>query len=254
VKEHPNFYENLKEAHIRLRGTVVLYDGEPMYVSAITDHKKDGIFRMYMYPIGTTYSDGVKAWNQLTAQYPSDHPALGELMDAAMKGQEGLLRKHMNSPLFNRFKPFPLGMCNIKGKGTSFVERQPNRHTPQGLTASMLYDVEITPAGKPGAAMLGRVQLHSDDFRNCVLGKYPTPQECLAALSDHSISNEAAAFRRQFAFARGPIDMIFLAYKEDIVGLLPKGDFSEVKLGRQFSHVKEVVNELELFDSITMCA
>ena len=50
---HPNFYENLKEAQMRLLRTVVTYDNEPYYVGAITNHMKDGIFRVYLLPLAT---------------------------------------------------------------------------------------------------------------------------------------------------------------------------------------------------------
>jgi hypothetical protein len=45
----------------------------------------------------------------------------------------GILRKQMNSPLFNKFRPYPLGMCNTKGQRAYYLERQPNRKTEQGF-------------------------------------------------------------------------------------------------------------------------
>jgi hypothetical protein len=251
VKEHANFYENLKESHIRLRNTVVMYDGEPYFIFAITTHK-DGIFRVYMYPIGEANSQVIRDCLVITQNYPADYPSLGEMLDQAIAGKEGVLRKHINSPSFGRFRPFPLGMCNIKGKGTYYVERQPNRHTPQGLTTSMLYDVEITAASSLSQSPRARIDLISNDFRNCILGKYPTPHECLAGLLNPDISNEAAGFHRQFAFVRGPIQMIFLAYKEDVVGVLPKSDLSILRIGREYRHTREVIQELGLFDEIVV--
>jgi hypothetical protein len=253
-KEHPNFYENMKEAHMRLRNTVVMYESEPYYIFAITDHMKDGIFRVYMYPIGDTTTTAAKECMAYVNNYPADHPDLGGMLDKALgvHGKDcGVLRKHMNSPAFNRFRPFPLGMCNLKGKGTHYVERQPTRHTPQGLTASMLYDTEIVTAAQ-GIPVKSGVSIQNNDFRNCVLGKYPTAQECLSGLSNPKLANEAAAFHRQFALARGPIGMIFFAYKTDIVGVLPDNDFSELRLGKDYRHVREVVQELQLFNTVSV--
>ena len=49
--KYPNFYENLSEANKRLHGTVVLYDGHPYYILAISNHFTDGIMRVYMEPL-----------------------------------------------------------------------------------------------------------------------------------------------------------------------------------------------------------
>ena len=53
MKEHVNFYENLKEARRRIADTVVMYEGIPHYVLCISDHKSDGIFRAYLEPLAT---------------------------------------------------------------------------------------------------------------------------------------------------------------------------------------------------------
>jgi hypothetical protein len=49
---HPNTFETVKEAMMRLRRTVVVYDGQPFVVLCITNHKADGIFRIYLQATG----------------------------------------------------------------------------------------------------------------------------------------------------------------------------------------------------------
>jgi hypothetical protein len=44
--------------------------------------------------------------------------------------------------------------------------------------------------------------------------------------------------------------MLFLAYKAEIVGALPKNNFEYLKLGRKSQHTKEVINGLHLFGNI----
>jgi hypothetical protein len=44
--------------------------------------------------------------------------------------------------------------------------------------------------------------------------------------------------------------MIFLAYKTDIVGILPDNTLSSLKIGKAFKHVREAVEELKLFNTI----
>jgi hypothetical protein len=161
----------------------------------------------------------------------------------------------MNSPLFNKFRPFPLGMCNVPGEGVFYIERQPNRKTEQGIISSMLDETLITtapPMGKLSKSRYvgGAVSCYGSAFRACVMAEHPTAEECLVNLLDPEIVNTAAAFHRHFALARGPLNMLFLAYKTDIVGILPRNDFSQVRIGKDFRHTREVIEELKLFQSI----
>lgn len=256
---HPNFYETIHETHMRLRSTFVLYDGEPYVVICITNHRDDGIFRIYLEPIGN--GEHMLAYNNPnpppTNQYGSDDPAWGVAMDKWMEEHpDKIIRKRINSPAFNKFRPFPLGMCNYEGR-VFYLERQPNRKTEQGLTHSMVsaqhVNLDIMSNGKArmGSGRGGcMVDLYSESFRDCIKGVHPSAQECLDNLKDPEIINEAAAFHRQFAFVRGPLGMIFLAYKADIVGVLPNKDLSVLRLGREYSHTREVIELLRTFDNI----
>lgn len=251
---HTNFFETVKEANIRLRGTVVLYDKEPYSVIAITDHKKDGIFRIYMIPIGIEGDKGGAA--NYTALNPTpvnttphDHSSFGSEMDKWLDANEGktkVIRKSMNSPLFNKYRPFPLGMCNY-GTDVIYIERQPTRKTEQGLTRQMLdtYQISVTKGGK-----IPSIDLFHPAFRACIMAQHPSPKDCLAALLSNEFKNEALAFHRDFAFIKGPIDLVFLAYKGDIVGVLPKNNFDFLKLGVGHRHCREVVEGLRLFANI----
>jgi hypothetical protein len=249
--EYKNFYENVQEANLRLQGTIVLYDGEPMYVQAITDHKNDGVFRIYMTDLKTT-SVGYNIPG--LQNYPAGTAPLGVMMDTHVDGNAKIpnctiLRKKMDSKHFNKFRPFPLGMMNYKG-AAYFLERRPNRpSTKQGLIPAAICIARIT-AGQEKAVKPHNIHFYSEEFRDCVVGDYPTPKECLAGLTPENI-NESAAFHRNFALVGGPIDTIFLAYKDEVVGALPRNDFSEVRLGRKFAHVREAIQELRLFTRIS---
>lgn len=235
---------------MRLRGTVVLYDGEPYYVLAITDHKPDGIFRIYLEPTG--WDPNIRRVRPDVENYSQDDPSLGKYCDDWLTAnpKSGVLRKHMSSPLFNKFRPFPLGMCN-SGRRASYVERMPNRKTEQGLIRTMVQETPLTTSQSPDTGIKsGYTDVFGIPFRACILGDHPSAQEVIAALKDPSVENESVAFHREFALVRGPIDMIFLAYKQDIVGVLPNGDLGSVRLGRKFQHVKEAAAELGVFASI----
>jgi hypothetical protein len=248
--KHKNFYENTKEARMRLLNTIVLYDGEPQYIIAITDHKGDGIFRAYSLPIGEGAS-GLIMPGPLH-NIPHDHAQLGPQIDEWMAANKGhkVQRKHLSSPLFNKFRPFPLGMCNVSGR-CYYIERQPNRKTEQGLIKSMLLETRCSLVGEGPRTSSASTDIYGKDFYRTIKGEYPSAERCLSELKNPNIENEGAAFHRQFAFIRGPIGMIFVAYKGDIVGVLPNGDLSTLRLGRKYLHCKEVVSELKLFDNVT---
>jgi hypothetical protein len=262
--KHKNFYENAKEANLRLRNTVVWYDGPgeqgPYFVMVITDH--DGAdFKIYMKRIGQKYYSvsGVMPPNEV---YPAETTGFGKLMDKFMKDYPkfGIIRKDLSSPHFRAFRPFPLGMMNLvrtdkNGKAvdceTLYLERQPNRATQQGLTRTMIYISPVNAAmARDPVPMHHSFDLWSEDFYDCVMGKYPSIDTCLSKLRDPTIANEAAAFHRYFALVKGPIGMVFLSYKGDIVGVLDNKNLSSLTVDRDFNYTREAISDLHVFNSI----
>jgi hypothetical protein len=255
--KHENFYENLAEAHIRLRYTVVMYGGLPYYVHAITDHKGDGVFRMYLEPLGRDPGLPASAVRpNWLSDYGSTNPTLGSQLDEWMTGntKSPIIRKKMNSPYFDKFRPFPLGMINVKDK-TYYLERQPTRQREQGLTRSMVVEtwISLNKTG-PSEQSLYCTDILSPEMRSCILGEYKSPEECLRGLLDPEIVNTSLGFHRYFALIRGPVNIVFLAYKGDVVGVLPNSDFSRLILAKEFDYVREAVEELQLFGGVSVSA
>lgn len=249
MAEYVNFYESVKEARMRLKGTAVLYDGLPYYVWAIADHKGP-VFRVYMEPVESW--DQVRPrpghmLSQISGESSNIGPHFDQWMDANPTSR--VIRKKMDSPHFNKFRPFPLGMCNV-GEETYYIERQPQRRTEQGLTRSACYQTTISSGSRKSPRLGMDVDMMSDEMRDCILGRHPSAEECLEALLDDSVVNDAHAFHRNFALVRGPIDILLLAYKEDIIGVLPNQNFSLLRLGKKFAHTKEVVENLNLFTNV----
>lgn len=247
MANYRNFYETIQEAQSRIQRTVVLYDGQPVYIWTVQNHKGDGAFRVYISPIELVQNmpSGFPA-----PAYPPNHPSLGEILDTWMTqnpDQTCIQRKKMDSPLFNKFRPFPLGMVN-SGGSAYYIERAPQRpKMEQGLIPSALYETLVT-AGSSGKTSFQHVSLYSETFRDCILGKYPTPNEVLIKIKSGNFINESVAFNRYFALVKGPIDMLFLAYKGDVIGVLPYSNFDNLKLGKEFLYLKEAVNDLALFN------
>lgn len=252
MAEYVNFYENIKEAEIRLFNTIVLYDNEPYLVIGIDNHKGDDIFRIYLDPLGDPNGLNIQRFGTVPYTTYTEPPnTRGVQLDDWMEKNPSntILRKMMNSPLFNKFRPFPLGMCNYRGK-VIYIERQPSRHTQQGLTANMLNHYFLSISEGATLNKYKTPDMYGLEMLDCIKGVYPTAEQCFENLTRPNIANEGAAFHRQFAFMRGPLDTLYLAYKYDIIGFIPNGDKSKVIIGSMFSQTKEVVENLRLFESI----
>lgn len=245
---YTNFYETIEEALMRLKSTVVLYDGMPYYVWTITDHRNDGIFRVYMSPLGET---GNMPPPPPFNQFPHGSTNLGPAMDTWMEQNPkcNVLRKQMNSPLFNKFRPFPLGMANY-GHFAYYLERVPARpRTEQGLVSNMIMSTTCILNDSKKTKGNCPVPIYSLEFTDAILGKYPTPKQCLEGMTG-DFENESVAFHREFSLIRGPLDVLFVQYRQDLVGVLPRGDFSQLHLGKKFKHIREAVEDLKLFYNI----
>lgn len=253
---YTNFYETVTEANMRLRGTVILYDQIPHYVIAISNHRQDGIFRIYMEPLGVGQMKMAHRNYPMPAlQLPSDVPDVGVHMDSFMdtfldkyKKPCPVIRKQMNSPLFNKFRPFPLGMCNSAGKVVYF-ERSPQRRTEQGLNLGALTSQQVF-IGRTES--LNKFDYYAEDFVRCIKGDYPSAQEALTQMRLPSCENEGVAFHRLFAFIRGPANTMFLANKADIVGFLPENNLAKLFLAAKFHYLKESITDLGLFENIVI--
>lgn len=246
-----NVYENLEEAYVRLNHTVVLYEGEPYRVVGITNHRADDIFRVYLWPI-----ENQGPPPSFISNYAIGSPDLGRAFDEYMTGNKEtpLLRKMANSPGFNRFRPFPLGMWNATPDvGVYYMERIPARHREQGLTRAHVQITQLSVDQSKNKTMSLQTHLVGSGIRDCIVGKHPTLKECLENLNDPKIANHAAAFHRYMAVLRGPIDLMFLAHKKDIVGYFidPKKETSVI-LSKRFEYLKETFQETGLFKSINI--
>jgi hypothetical protein len=250
---NPNIYDTIEEAARRLYQTVVTYDGEPCYVMTITNHRSDGKFRLYLWPVQHSPSlfKAKREYPEYTAWQMFSNEQ-GAYLDKWMEEHKDspLMRKTADSPAFNKFRPFPLGMIN-KDTHSIFLARSPARRTQQGLTIQMIdawtcsLDTKVTEGGRYSG------HLNGPDFYDCVKGTHPSAQECLEKMFDPAYEQrKSVAFHRNFAFIRGPLDTFYLQYKTDVVGFVPKSTRPTVELGKKFTHLKETVEETRQFFDI----
>lgn len=246
-----SFYENLQEALRRLQNTVVTYDGQPYTVIGITDHKPDKIFRVYGWPI-----DAKKGLPDEMYDWGLGSPQWCSLVDKYIDAKNGfpMIRKHINSPGFNRFRPFPLGMLNHEGR-VKFWERAPLRHSEQGLTRNAVSEHYLTldknnPYG--GGGRNTSANLVGKHVADCITANHPSFEEVIKNLRDKDDATEGAAFHRNFAVLKAPMDVLYLAYKTEVIGLIGEGEKPGVLIGRQYKHYKEVVEETNVFSFLRL--
>ena len=248
MANYTNFYETLKEANMRLKGTIVLYDGVPYLVHVVTNHKADNIFRLYLEKISSSMPSRINL-SLPCYNIPYDDNSCGVEMDKIVeKYPQHIIRKYGNSPLFNKFRPFPLGFMN-NSTGAVYVERNPARKSEQGLNASFCTSTPVSL--DPRANIPNRTNsFFTDAAADMMMGKYPSFTEVLEKLRDPDIANNSVAFNRNMAIVRGPVGSLFLAYKSDVVGIIPEG--TKVVLAKKFKHLLELLNESNNFSSVTV--
>jgi hypothetical protein len=93
--------------------------------------------------------------------------------------------------------------------------------------------------------------IDTPEFYDCVMGIHPSIKECLENIPNPEYGHiNTVAFDRNFALVRGPMDLLFAAYKTDVVGYLPDPKKPEIMLGKKFRHLREVAEETKQFTDI----
>lgn len=208
-------YETLEEADRRLRGTVVLYDDAPVYISSVEAaprESKDEIFRVYAVPL------------------PRDPTR--DIHDSSY-------RKFISSGKFD-FAPFKMGFMNSK-HGSFFLQRLPVRQGyKQGLANGSLTLERIGPPDKRAYTPAFADLLADPAFADMILNKYPDFKQVMETLRAKVKPCEAAT--RCFAVSHEPdIDLSIAYHKTKRVGIIT--DDNRLRLSKQFHFLKEEMEE-----------
>jgi hypothetical protein len=110
LKDDTNWYDSIEEASLRLVNSVILYDGEPVYVTQCDQNQDvygDNLIRVFFLALPLKTNEHMKTY-----------------------------RRVISSPKFD-FKPFPLGFMVING-GLFYLGRGAIRKYQQGLTEGNL--------------------------------------------------------------------------------------------------------------------
>jgi hypothetical protein len=202
-------YENVHDAQMRLRGTVVLYKGDPVRVRDVAAGDGDSILRVLFEPL------------PLNAK----KAAIDEAVEAAQ-------RKYISSKHFD-IAPFKMGYVN-EPKGAFYCSRLPNRMQKQGLSAENF--IAKDNYGRPVGF---NAFLQTKEVVAMVRGDYPNFKTAMAALGKAT----SIAFSRNFCLEKDDIieQLIHIYHRGEAIGGVLDG---KVILGKKFQCLKESLEEL----------
>lgn len=199
-------YENLHDAQMRLQGTVVLYDGEPVYITGINqvgpDDPKGDIFRVYASPLPYKPARGV--------------------MEA-----EGF-RKFISSKKFD-MAPFPMGFMNLNGVAY-YCSRLPRRQQRQGLSNGTFSCIGVGMPDVP--ALRFENTIDKQPFVDCIKGKYPGFKDAIREIERGNANG--MAFDRSFAVVTDieMPELMYLFHKKEKVGFIMNDVLKLSKAGK----------------------
>ena len=224
-------YETMDDARLRLRSSVVLYRGAPVYIKDVVhgDGKAGDIFRVLFDELPLT-GPGYDAPKKIRVG------ALAQAAAMLEEKAEDVKRKFISSKHFD-IAPFSLGYVNCE-KGAFFCSRMPGRVQKQGLCVENFK--ALTNGGTP--VDFGTF-LKAKGVVDMVAGNYPTFEEAIRSLDKAT----SVAFNRNYCVMRDEVipGLIFLYHKGTKVGMYT-AETDRVKLGTKFNCLKESLEEMKL--------
>lgn len=202
-------YESIEDARMRLKGTVVLYQGDPVYVTGIEPGRGgDDIFRVYASKL---------PYNRLNVDLDDNG-----------------VRKYISSKHFD-IGAFKMGYVNSE-EGAFFCRRLPTRQQKQGLSVDTFQATYCN-----GQPVSFQTFLTIPEVPAMVHNIYPLYEECLHLIKTKK--TYCIAFSREFALGRSKEvdELVYLEHKGDVVGATMGGP---LVLGNKFHCLKERLSEL----------
>jgi len=216
-------YESVEDASMRLRNSVVLYKGLPVFIS---DVKR-----------GTTKEDPLRVFMQELplegAATPPPRRLERALADARGDDENGeAKRKYISSKHFD-IAPFRLGYVNCPKLGAFYCTRLPSRQQKQGLSRE-----NFQAFNHVGVPVSFETFCRTKEVCAMVVGDYPSFDVAVKSLK----KVKAVAFSRDFCLVPDEVvpGLIFLYHKNVKVGMF-HGD--NVTLGEKFTCLRESLEE-----------
>lgn len=145
-----------------------------------------------------------------------------------------MVHEFPNSPILKGVDPYDarvdvssltMGYVNItKYKTVRYLVRLPVKKYQQGITADVVSALKI-PNTSPSIALYAQDILFTQDFEDCVTGKYPTLSQGLEYLTreENPEKNREIAIDRSIALAIDPLGIIRVYFRNDLVGWMAPG-------------------------------
>lgn len=225
-------YESVEDATMRLRHSVVLYKGKPVYITQIARGDGDSPLRVLMKELPVGPNPDLEG-----ARDPFGRGARrGAQVIMPENVEEDAKRKYISSKHFD-IAPFKMGYVNSP-KGAFYTTRLPNRIQKQGLCGENFQ-------GKTnfGVGINFQTFLHTKETVAMVIGDYPSFDEAMRGLE----KSPAVAFDRDFCLVKDdcfPELITYLYHKGAKVGMFQKGD--GITLGKKFRCLKEQLGEMKI--------
>jgi hypothetical protein len=213
-------YESVDDARMRLRQTIVLYKGTPVYIQDVARGTGgDEILRVLFHEIPHNVNGVARR--------------IADLEEA-----ENPKRKYISSKYFD-IAPFKLGYVNRQDKtGAFYCSRMPNRTQKQGLCAENFKALDNQGN-----------QVPFQEFLNCketlamIAGNYPSFDRAVKSLE----KVPSIAFHREFCLVKDSVisSLIYLYHKGNKVGMYTPAT-KEIALGEKFKCLKESLQEMHM--------
>lgn len=199
-------YDTLEQARMRLRGSVITYRDQAVYVrDAYQATKKQGgglMLSLQVYPMTPE-----------TQMNPVEVP--------------------INDPDLN-FRLFKIGYINdTRTKSTAFLMRHTRRQQTQGIVLANL----------SGAGQISQRCLNEMAFADMLFGRYPTADQALQMINNDGWTS--VGISQYFAMARDEdIRLLrYLMYRGRRVGVALGEKFTEFLVDKNDEYLKEVLQE-----------
>jgi hypothetical protein len=203
------FWTDTEQARERLSGTVVLYDGQPVYINDIEN--------------GDNFEDGI--------------PRANISMCGQVDGKT--FRKRLDSPKFNKFRSLPeLGWINSTKYGAILLQRRATRSRLHGLSGNNVYASFFL--GMPEYT-IGRFERgweavwNTKSFIDQCNNEYPSLASILLNIEEAS----GLAFSRKFAVYRDTLGLRWLYRETDRIGIFTNAN--SLNLLEKFKFYREEI-------------
>jgi hypothetical protein len=204
------FWTDSNQARERLTGTVVLYDGLPVFISNVEDGENfanDGVPRANITFCGDT--------------------------------EGNRQRKRLDSPKFNKFRSLPeLGWLNTTKYGAILLSRKATRSRLHGLNSSNIRGQFFHNSGQYSLTPYERVWddfYNSSSFVDLCKDVYPALGDVLLNVQEES----ALAFSRKFVVYRDTLGLRWLYRETERIGIFTNSN--SLNLLEKFKFYREEI-------------